>query len=223
MSQNAENLSSHVLDIFAAGLALKERVDHGDSLLLDVESAGLKQMLFGDGSVRGHVDYGDTSQRPVPSDSNEFLGIRYALTCWLDEIFISDPACPWSMEWKEKSLESQIYGGTQQRAWRFWTQAELAEKRPGTDAVEAYMWCVMLGFRGSPGILNPQEYLERVRRRVLTAKQQEFRLPADLGLKTNVPPLRGRDKFRSSGRLLLVSAALALFVGAAAIVRLLNR
>src|SRR5262249_62306200 len=74
-----------------------------------------------------------------------FLGIRYALVCWLDEIFILDS--PWASEWNERKLEEGLYG-TNDRAWKFWEQARKAEARPGTDALEVYYLCVVLGFRG---------------------------------------------------------------------------
>jgi type VI secretion system protein ImpK len=212
------DLTQHTLDILAYGLALKDRVAAGEQLLLDAEHARLKQMLLGDGAVRGLPDYGDNAPRPVSFDTREFLGVRYALACWLDEIFISDPACPWKDDWKEKALEADVYGGAQERAWRFWMQADLAEKRPGTEAVEAYLWCVMLGFRGTPTLGSPAEWAERVRRRVQAARQQEFRLPADLGLRTHVPPLRGRDRFRTAARALLLVAAAGLFVATLLIV-----
>ena len=216
------DLSQHVLEVMAYGLSLKERVTNGEMLLLDSENAKLKQMLWADGAVRGHVDYGDNLPRPVPYDSREFLGARYALACWLDEIFISDTDSPWMEQWKEKSLEAEIYGGGQERAWRFWSQAELAEKRPGTEAVETYLWCVMLGFRGAPRIIDPKEWTERVKRRVLGARKVEFRLPADLGLKTNVPALRSRDSFRTAARLLMVVAAFAMLFVAMLITQKIN-
>jgi type VI secretion system protein ImpK len=222
----ANDLTSHVLEVFAYGLSLKQRVIQGEAILLDAENAKLKQMLWADGAVRGHPDYGDTLPRPVPVDSRDFFGVRYALACWLDEIFISDVSAAnaeWSRRWREKSLEAELYGGAQERAWRFLVQADQAEKRPGAEAVEAYLWCVMLGFRGDPRIVNPPEWVERVRRRVITAHQQEFRLPADLGLKTNVPALRGRDRFRAAGRVLMLVLAAGLFVGAAILAQYLSR
>lgn len=221
----AHELTSHVLDVLAYGLNLKQRILNGESVLLDAESTRLKTMLLADGAVRGHPDYGDNSPRPVQPTSMDFLGVRYALAAWLDEIFINDVAgtnSSWSRAWKEKSLEAEIYGGAQERAWRFWLQADLAEKRPGSEAVEAYLWCVMLGFRGEPTMVNPAEWVERVRRRVITAHQQEFRMPADLGMKTNVPALRGRDRFRTAGRALMVVAAAALFAGAAVLAKYLS-
>ena len=204
------DLSRHVLDVMAYGLSLKERLSGGENLLLDVENARLKQMLLGEGAIRGHVDYGDSVRRPVQPDERDFLGARYAIACWLDEIFISDAECAWSKLWREKSLEAEIYGGGQERAWRFWSQADLADKRPGTEAVEVYFWCVMLGFRGSPSLVDPKEWVERARRRVVASRNKEIRLPADMGLRTNVPPLRNRGRARTATRLFVLAAAAAL-------------
>ena len=207
------DLSRHVLDVMAYGLSLKERLSAGESLLLDVENARLKQMLLGEGAIRGHADYGDTVRRPVQPDERDFLGARYAIACWLDEIFISDPECLWCNPWREKSLEAEIYGGGQERAWRFWSQADLADKRPGTEAVEVFFWCVMLGFRGSPSLVDPKEWAERARRRVVASRNKEIRLPADMGVRTNVSPLRNRGRALAAVRLFVVVLAAALLVG----------
>jgi hypothetical protein len=212
-----DDLTRHVLAVIDNGLKLKERLAGGEHLLLDTENAKLKQLLWGEGAVRGHPDYGDNLPRPVLPDSREFLGVRYALACWIDEIMIEDPHCPWREDWKDRALESDIYGGSQERAWRFWAQAELAEKRPGAEALEAYLWCVMLGFRGDPRLIDPPQWVERVRRRVLAARQQEVRLPADLNLRTSVPALRGRDRFRTAARVLVVVAAIGLFATTTAV------
>lgn len=208
-----DELTRHILSVINYGIKLKDRLDSGEALMLDTENATLKQMLWGEGVVRGHPDYGDNVPRPVMPDSREFLGIRYALACWLDELFIEDVNSPWREDWRERALESEIYGGSQERAWRFWAQAEIAEKRPSPEAIEAYLWCVMLGFRGDPRLVDPAQWAERVRKRVLAARQQEVRLPADLNLRTNVPALRGRDRFRTAARLMVVVAAIGLFVG----------
>jgi hypothetical protein len=81
----------------------------------------------------------------------------------------------------------------------------------------------MLGFRGDPRLINPAEWAERVRRRVLAARQQEVRLPADLNLRTNVPALRGRDRFRTTARVLVVVAAVGLFAATTAVASWLSR
>src|SRR5439155_11845235 len=77
---------------------------------------------------------------------DQFLGIRYALVCWLDEIFILDS--PWKDQWSERSLEIDLYN-SRERAWKFWEQADNASARPTTDALEVFFLCVMLGFRGN--------------------------------------------------------------------------
>src|SRR5437870_400720 len=37
-----------------------------------------------------------------------FLGIRYALACWLDEIFIADS--PWKDQWNDNKVETTLFG-----------------------------------------------------------------------------------------------------------------
>jgi type VI secretion system protein ImpK len=214
------DLTRHVLAVMAYGLSIKDRIaDDSQALSFEAENAKLVQMLQGEGPVLAHPDYGDDNvPRPIPDDQftvMPFLGVRYALTCWLDEIFISDPRCPWSESWRNMSLEHLIYGGTQQRAWRFWKQAALAEKRPGGAAGEAFLWCVMLGFRGAPETvdsgMDPKEWLDRMRRQVLRNRQGELKLPAERGLDTSVPPLRGKAQFKRASRFLVLVGAAALF------------
>ncbi|MGL4424150.1 MAG: DotU family type IV/VI secretion system protein [Gemmataceae bacterium] len=203
-------LSRHVLDVLQYTLELRERITSANPPLLETEQARLRQMLLGDGEVRGHPEYTDFAPRPVPWNHAEFLGIRYALTCWVDEVFISDPQSPWSQQWKERALESELYGGSQERADRFWMQAELAEKRASTEAIEAFLWCIMLGFRGNPR-MKVNELTDRFRRRVLD-RPREFRLPGDLGIRTNVPFLSGPSRYRTAARLLIIMLTLLIFV-----------
>ena len=67
-----------------------------------------------------------------------FLGMRYALACWLDEILID---AGWR-EWDENKLESALYR-TNIRYSNFWNQARLADAipwastRPGSLRVPA--------------------------------------------------------------------------------------
>ena len=77
------------------------------------------------------------------SEPTRFLGVRYGLTCWLDELFIL--YSPWERLWNERKLEASLYG-TNDRAWRFWEQARLAESRAGSSALEVFYLCVILGF-----------------------------------------------------------------------------
>ena len=103
-------------------------------------------------------------------------------------------------------MEVALYGGSSLRAVRFWEQAKKAEARPGTDALEVFLWCVMLGFRGEPSAagINPPQWIEGVRKRVLTGYTQEFAQPPEKDPPTFVPVLRGRERF---GTMLRVAAA----------------
>jgi type VI secretion system protein ImpK len=76
---------------------------------------------------------------------DEYLGIRYALVCWLDELFIIDS--PWQSDWAAKALEPALYH-TRSRASTFWEQASKASARSDRAALEVYTLCVLLGFRG---------------------------------------------------------------------------
>jgi type VI secretion system protein ImpK len=133
-----------VYPVLSYGLRLQERMDQGEQADLDQEQAILKEMLLSDRAARQWLDYGGESVSRTDHEE-VFLGIRYALVCWLDELFTSSAA--WGGRWNEQKLEVELYG-TNDRAWKFWRQAELAQSRAGTDAVEAFFLCVALGFRG---------------------------------------------------------------------------
>jgi type VI secretion system protein ImpK len=216
-----EQLARHIHQVLGAGLDLKERLERGERPSFDIEHAKLKGLLLGDGELRYQTDYvGDAKDASAASSvrttqgalrgTEPFLGARYALASWLDEIFVEDS--PWSTVWKEQTLEVALYGGSSQRAWRFWEQAKKAEARPGADALEAYLWCVMLGFRGEPPPdLNPGQWVEGVRKRLVAARSQDFSLPPERELPTFVPVLRGRDRYGTMLRVATGVSALAAF------------
>jgi type VI secretion system protein ImpK len=165
--------------------------------LTDLEAR--RWLEFGGEAVRGTPGL-PGEERPEPGGEaaprpEAFLGIRYLLTCWLDELFIL--YSPWSGSWNERKLEVTLYGSND-RAWRFWQQAQLAESRPTTDALEAAFLCVMLGFRG-----DQQDSPEKLRAWVATNQARLTRLrdedwpqPPELDPTTNVPPLRAREGFQ---------------------------
>ena len=135
-------------------------------------------------------------------DGSVFLGSRYALTCFLDELFIVHTS--WGSLWNDRKLEVSQYGSND-RAWKFWDQADIVLRRPsaprtpsppGLDAVEVVFLCVVLGFRGKY-LENPakvKEYVDDLRPQVTRAEAWES--PADRGVKTNVKPLAGREALR---------------------------
>ena len=216
-------IARQIHQVLGAGLELKEKLERGERPSFEVEHAKLKGLLLGDGELRYQTDYaGDARDSLAPGGirtsqgalrgGEPFLGARYALACWLDEVFVTDS--PWSAPWTEQTLEVALYGGSSQRAWRFWEQAKKAEARPGADALEGYLWAVMLGFRGEPPPdLKPEQWVEGVRKRLVGLRSQDFAQPAERDLPTFVPVLRGRERF---GTMLRVGAGLAALLGLAA-------
>lgn len=207
-------LSNLVHPILAHGLRLKQRLEKGESPDLDAEQAALKMLLLSELESRRWVEFGgETRDSASYGDADRgagelFLGVRYALVCWLDEIFISDS--PWQDRWNERKLEVELYG-TNDRAWRFWEQARLAEERLGNDVLEAFFLIVMLGFygelRGRPDEL--QNWLTRIRTRVAQIHGQEWPNAAEVDPPTRVQPLSGREQFQ---RMLLVAQAVLLIL-----------
>jgi type VI secretion system protein ImpK len=218
MREEIGNLAHRII---AAGLELKERLARGDSPDLETEQARLKGLL-NDAEARRYADFiGEAlSDQSIHSSrgmtqtgkaADAFLGIRYALVCWLDEVFILDS--PWSEQWNERKLEVELYGSNE-RAWKFWDQARKAETRSG-DALEVFFLCVMLGFRGDLGERPDrlQNWVASAQALIAKGQSQELRLPDELPPPTNVPPLRGRDRLQ---RMAVVGSAvllLAILVG----------
>src|SRR5262245_39936112 len=145
-----KEIADLVYPVINYALQLKRRVDRGEELSLSNEQAQLKGLLKSESAARRWPEYAGDAPAGGFDDSGRgssehFLGIRYALACWLDEIFILDS--PWKAEWNERKLEAALYGSND-RAYKFWDQARKAEARPEKDALEVFFLCVMLGFRG---------------------------------------------------------------------------
>lgn len=212
-----EPIARLVHPVLAHGLHLSERLRRGESPDLDNEQAVLKDLLLSDAESRRWSDFGGDagsngaasgeSSRSLsrPPISDAYLGIRYALVCWLDELFCSDES--WGPRWTERKLEVELYG-TNDRAWRFWQQARLAQARPGVDALEAFYLCVTLGFRGQLSD-RPEElsaWLSAARVRLGNVHEPDWIGITQLPPVTSVPPLTGRRQFER----MLVSMWVAL-------------
>jgi type VI secretion system protein ImpK len=191
-----ESIAHLVHPVFSYGLQLKERLDRGDSPTFEIEQAALKGLLLSEIEARRWADFGgdaDTQSEGRARGSQQFFGIRYALVCWLDELFIMNSS--WSARWNERKLEVALYG-TNDRAWKFWEQARLAEGRAGRDSVEVFFLAVMLGFRGElaeePERL--QAWVAAARTQIGRGKGQEWTPPPELVPPSQVPPLDGRKR-----------------------------
>lgn len=213
-------IANHIHGVLSYGLRLKERLERGETPNFMDEQAALKGRLLSEVEATRWTEYsGDRSvanssvmggprsmDSAIRRSADTFLGIRYALVCWLDEIFIVDS--PWAREWNEFKLESALYG-TNDRAFGFWDQARRAEARQGTDALEVFYLCVMLGFRG-----DYREYPEKLqawhsatRDRIVRGLGQEFHQPPEVQAPTHVPPRRAMERLR---RMLLIAGGFTL-------------
>lgn len=221
---------NHELDILVHrvlrhGIQLKERLRQGETFDLRNEQAVLKRLLLTEEQARQLPDYSNDAITYSQSDpvygaplsserSSSFLGVRYALVCWLDEIFLIDS--PWDSLWNETKLEQSLYGSND-RAWKFWEQAKIAERRPGRHALRAFFLCVMLGFRGDfrDDTAYLSAWVEAARRRLAEDDPGDWPKPPDREIATSVPPLHGRDALRrmvmTCGTLLLVLIPIVAF------------
>lgn len=206
-----EALARLVHPILSHGLGLRRRFLRGETPSLVEEQAELAGLLEG-GGARLADFHGDP-------DGGRFLGLRYALTCWLDELFVVDS--PWAAEWNESKLEVRLYGGND-RAWRFWEQTQVAASRSTADALEGMLLCVLLGFTGEK-LDDPASlagWVASARLQLGKGGGRAWQPPAGLVPATDVPPLTGRGRLRT---MLLVACGVLLALGPAVALLLARR
>ncbi len=203
MKESIANLAHPVI---SHGLRLQERLWAGEQPNFDREQVVLKNLLLTDYEARRWNDFGGDDRRKPDNelarhkdnsrrDDDQFLGVRYALVCWLDELFTRESS--WGARWNERKLEVELYGSND-RAWKFWRQAELAQARPGSDALEVFYLCVMLGFRGEKrGQADAlRKWVAAAKLRLGKVRQLDWPYAAELDPPTRVPPLRGRERLK---------------------------
>jgi type VI secretion system protein ImpK len=189
-----KEIADIVLPVFRKAIEIKEGVranerawDFADShkkllaLLQTPVPDSLRPDFFGDQRA---ID------ASVGSNRIGYLGIRYALACWLDEIFILDS--PWRDKWNDNKVETNLFG-MNERAAEFWKQAQRAQTRPNHDGLEAYFLCVMLGFRGDLAD-KPDEVVSwrvGVENQITQGEDREYSAPPGLSVTPNVRPLKG--------------------------------
>jgi type VI secretion system protein ImpK len=200
-----EDIADLVYPIVAYAVETLNSLQRGDKVDMGTVQSELRGRLKTLSEAQRWPDYG--------GDGDRFLGIRYGLTCWLDEIFIRDS--PWRAEWNERTLEQSLYD-SRERAWKFWFQAKLAQMRPGTDALEAYHLLVMLGFRGE-GPEKPDtigSWRDAAEAQLTRAQSQPWSGPQELQPDLMATPRRGRERLRTVVMLLIGAAALMMPVAA---------
>jgi type VI protein secretion system component VasF len=215
-----DEFTRQLYDVLLHGLKLRDRVAGGSRPELLTEQARLKSML---GSSQSPAPWGGGSDpnRSISGSASggDFLGIRYALTCWLDEILIE---AGWR-EWDENKLENALYR-TNIRYSNFWQQARLAEASPAAaEALEAFLLCALLGFRGELGE-NPErlkEWVQSTRRRVTSGLGKELPPLPEKAPVSNVPPLLGVEGYRKMTQRLVAGVLFAVPVVAFLVVILM--
>jgi type VI secretion system protein ImpK len=220
-----EEYANLVHPVFTYALRLKERLERGERPNIESEQMTLKGLLMSENEAKRWIEFGGqgdslammrhgeslrmTAGSAGRRSADQFLGIRYALACWLDEIFTLKDS-PWEAQWADRTLETALYG-SRDRAWMFWDQAQLAERRPGSDALEVFYLCVMLGFRGElredPDKLK--RWADAIGARIGKEQSKEWPQPPELEVPSYVPPLYGRERFQ---RMVVVGAVVTLSV-----------
>ncbi len=213
-------LGDVVHSVLHRGLDLKKRLEEGVQLDLDAEQAILKDLLLAESEIARIFEYGPDRDRPrgnlsrssaeqAESSQLDFLGVRYALACWLDELITLDDS-DWSARWNEQKLEVELYGSND-RSWRFWQQAHLAQSRTNDDALEAFFLCVMLGFRGD--LRNHDQQLRSwsasARQRLGQVHEIQWPYASQLNVPLPARPRRGRRRLRT---MVMVAIATAMAV-----------
>lgn len=227
-----EEMAAVVFPVFNYGIALKERLANGENPDFAFEQSQIKQLLAAVYEASRNKDYGGESSASfrtqgatmgtisaidAPSGKagdSQFLGIHYALCCWLDEIFCIES--PWSRQWNEKKMETANYKSND-RAYKFWDQAKRAENRRNSDILETFYLCVMLGFRGDfrdvPQDL--EKWTAAVRGRLAKGVENDFKPPTSRGpAPQSALPMHGAEKFNrmllSWGGVIILAAVLVL-------------
>jgi type IV/VI secretion system ImpK/VasF family protein len=223
-----DELARLVYPVMEQGLTLKERLGRGELPALSREAGGL-------GAERDPAAREKLKERVVttilgeqaalerllmpqdvkPTAADEMAEARYALACWLDEVFIASSS--WGPQWNERKLEVRLFG-TNDRGEEFWRRAKDALAQAEIDLLEVYLLCVMLGFRGrlrdEPSQLL--DWTNASRRLVETNLGSSWTDPPVRELRSFVPPLRGDDRFRMmaarAGILGLIAVPLVIFL-----------
>src|SRR4051812_36668447 len=109
-----------VFPFLRAGLILRQRLQSTQAVDLDPDTERQKLLSLLQAPPKteealadywpDHAFGGGFSVEP---HYHLYLGIRYALTCWIDEIMIQipiHPSLPWYGYWSNNKLENPLYG-----------------------------------------------------------------------------------------------------------------
>jgi type VI secretion system protein ImpK len=227
-----EEIANLVYPVLTRGLGLKERLGSGEPLDFRGAQKELQGLLLADSQAARWPDFGGEQHGPGgglrggdtgASAADRFLGIRYALACWLDEVMIADT--PWKNEWTDNTLEQALFA-TRERNWKFWYQAERAAREGRTDALEAFFLCAMLGFRGEyqdRPVDELRDKLKEFQDQIDAGKAGEWPSPVGGQPPSYVPPLQGEQGKQKMLRYAVVCLLLLIPIAMFSLVLFLGR
>jgi hypothetical protein len=223
------DLKAQVYPILDLGIALWEARSKGAKPRIAVEQAALvaelnkKELREIDASFNAPSDQ-EIMERsegiPALADKR-FLGFRYVLAAWLDEIMIGSDENErdrdeWSREWNGRKLETALFNSNH-RLVVFPLQANwLLRQKDFDEALQIYFLCVMLGFGGqwdrelsdNTMVLEKDKWVDAAREQIVRGlDSQQLRIQALEPPAAFTPPLLWHDRLERMG---LVAAGVSL-------------
>jgi type VI secretion system protein ImpK len=179
-----DEFANLVMPLFQKALRLLDQLSWGESRtgneVLDQATKWINQAVP------------KTTDKPELARSFELA--KYGLVTWIDEI-LTESTWGESVGWSVGSqlLEWSIYE-TRDGGWKYWQAAARAEKEGDLDALEVYLLCATLGFKGTmaDNEAGLSEWVDRVYERVAAGSSIAPRpFPEDEGGAARFAPLRG--------------------------------
>lgn len=196
-----QSLSAPLVEpVFDQTLRLRERIASGESIDLLAVHNELSHSLR---RLQSKED------RMGQLRNTDYLGLSYPLACWIDEIMTSDTTV--GAIWNESKLEGLLFG-TNDRAWMFWRQADLAETMGLRDDIAVFYLCVAMGFTGqySNDCERLAAWMHRTRIGLGVVPELSLPFANDLAPMTDVPPLTGAMRLRQASHIAWASAVILL-------------
>jgi type IV/VI secretion system ImpK/VasF family protein len=195
-----DEVASLAHPVITYALKIKDRLDRGEDVTPARSHAELERLLT-----------------PTAGSRTTFAkedDVRYALACWVDELFILHS--PWRQRWNETKLEFQLFRSNE-RAVRFWEKANRALAAGDVALVEVFLLCTALGFRGGMAD-NPvglTQWTEAARRLIEVELGRAWINPPSREPHIHVPPLSASERFSKTamriGLLAMLVIPLAVF------------
>jgi type VI secretion system protein ImpK len=199
------SLAKPIIKIFQKAFMVLDSIDRNVETNFYAERATLSDLLTDIpeiDSIQKRIMKPEFNNDTSSANSNnklirsKFLGVRYPLTCWIDELF-THPSCAWANKWNEQKLEIEFYDSND-RAWQFWDQAKLAEEFTNLDYLEIFFLASVLGFYGTKNE-NSSELIgwQKKTAHKLNEKINTLTFEWDSPMLTNVSPRIKSKAFKS--------------------------